>query len=192
MLSCLDQGVEPSVGRDSDFARNGWTQIRALATSGWCASFLDWMCRQIATGQITSGDKGVPNCFAFPQPAFQLQLLAMFRPEIEKRVGRGLRPSYAYARLYLAGAELHPHRDRKECELTATVSLSPFADQIWPICVEGKDGSEHKFLLSQGDALVLDGRQLLHWRPPLASAWHPQLFLHFLWEQATRPVTPND
>lgn len=140
------------------------------------------MARQILTGRVSGGDARVPRCFAFPQPVFQRQILEYFKPRVELLVGRALSPSYVYARIYLAGAELLPHIDRRECELTVTLAInSSEKNAAWPFSLLDSSGVEQEILLSQGDALLFDGRALLHWRRPLVCDWHAQLFLHYLW-----------
>lgn len=147
-------------------------------------------------GRTSPGDKQVPGAPAVHgAPAFEA-LLHELTPTASELLGMELLPNYSYARLYRRGDALPAHIDREACEISATVSLGsrkPHADSHWPIFLrDGDHGIEVR--LAPGDALFYLGRELEHWRDPLPSAEHAQVFLHWVQESkgaAGAPPNPH-
>jgi alkylated DNA repair dioxygenase AlkB len=89
-------------------------------------------------------------------------------------------PTYSYARLYYAGNELVPHRDRPSCEFSVTVTLGGEFEMLWPIYIERADGEGLVCRLGIGDALVYKGCERTHWREPFEGLWQAQVFMHYV------------
>jgi alkylated DNA repair dioxygenase AlkB len=100
-------------------------------------------------------------------------------PKIEQLTGHQLYKTYSYARQYEIGNSLKPHRDRKACEITATLALGVEED-IWPIWLEDGAKTHHSFLLKPGDALIFRGHELSHWREENTFGRCSQVFLHYV------------
>jgi len=85
--------------------------------------------------------------------------------------GQEAKPSFSYLLNYLEGAELGVHKDREQCELTASLQIdfapSP-SDGVapWPIYFETADGPE-ALRLAMGDAVVFKGHAIAHYRRKL-------------------------
>lgn len=97
---------------------------------------------------------------------------------MEKYVGKSLIPTYSYARIYRPGEELKKHKDRDECEISATITLGYDSDVIWPIMFDEKN--EYTAELEVGEMAIYKGREVVHWRQPFKGKWHVQLFLHYV------------
>tara|TARA_S200002703_G_scaffold79079_1_gene68078 strand:+ start:263 stop:850 length:588 start_codon:yes stop_codon:yes gene_type:complete len=100
---------------------------------------------------------------------------------LSKITGIKLLPTYSFVRLYQYGDELKLHRDRPECEISATLSLG-FCDEVHPIYFsDNEDGSSpHKIILNPGDLCLYRGCDLYHWREKLTQRWYLQCFLHYV------------
>lgn len=72
-------------------------------------------------------------------------------------MGLTLTPTYSFARRYNRGQELFPHRDRVECEHSATLHLAGAGDISWPIWLRLDDADPVSVDLRPGDALVYRG-----------------------------------
>jgi hypothetical protein len=106
----------------------------------------------------------VPESFnVYCSPATE-SLMVHIQPEIEKRTGKTLFPTYSYARIYKTGSKLDRHLDRRSSEFTVSCCLSK--DPIdWPLVIEDIDtGEQFSENLNQGDILLYQGRKHFHWR----------------------------
>jgi len=94
-----------------------------------------------------------------------------------------LKPTYVYARLYRPGQELKPHIDRKECEISATMTLGHAEDSdIWPIYM-GKDKTDTvgtPITIDVGGMVLYHGCDLRHWRTAYRGEWQTQVFFHYI------------
>tara|TARA_R110002012_G_scaffold321723_1_gene550947 strand:+ start:3105 stop:3695 length:591 start_codon:yes stop_codon:yes gene_type:complete len=117
-------------------------------------------------------DKQMPNTYVHYADIAMETLLVDMLPEVEKIVGKPIKPSYSYCRVYKCGDELLPHKDRPECEISTTLFLG--GDE-WEIYMEGKP-----VLLKKGDMCVYRGCDLEHWRIPFEGKRCVQVFLHYV------------
>lgn len=94
-----------------------------------------------------------------------------------------LLPTYSFTRIYSQKDELKIHRDRPECEYSATLCLGrPSEESNTPIYFSKNDIKSHgtPILMEPGDLCVYRGTELYHWRDPIQSAWYLQTFLHYV------------
>lgn len=101
----------------------------------------------------------------------------MLQPRVEEIVGIKLLPTYAYARLMKAGAEMAKHRDRDSCEHSITMCIEQH--EPYPIWIEDYQGNAHKVTLNPGDGLIYHGTKLAHWREQYTGSGHIQMFVHY-------------
>lgn len=122
-------------------------------------------------------------------------------------VGEEVIPSYVYAGSYVEYADLHPHTDRPQCEFSISFQVdylpeqaehrSPWGLFLWnpewgkgepvnydskdfPAATEADDPNVAVYLRS-GDGLIYKGRELIHYRYPLASGHRStSLFFHYV------------
>jgi hypothetical protein len=122
-------------------------------------------------------------------------------------VGEDVIPSYVYAGSYVENADLNPHTDRPQCEFSISFQvdylpeepdhISPWGLFLWapefgtgePISYDSKEfpaSSESEdpntaVYLRSGDGLIYKGRELIHYRYPLAAGHQStSLFFHYV------------
>lgn len=101
-------------------------------------------------------------------PAFDglLDDLAEFsRLKISKAIDQDLINTYNYCRVYKPDEILQPHKDKNQCEVAVSITLSTKNQNIWPIWIYSDQKRESmEIKLDIGDALIYKGFELLHWR----------------------------
>jgi PKHD-type hydroxylase len=120
-----------------------------------------------------TGDPQVPKSISFSNfPACNI-LLGQLTLVVSKLVGKKLSPSYTYARIYLKGADLAPHKDRPSCEYSLTVNLAQ--SHPWPIYMAKKE-----VLQNPGDAVLYKGCEIEHSRKVFEGDEYVQVFFHYV------------
>ena len=117
-------------------------------------------------------DKQIPNTYASYSDIVMETLLEQTQDTIELKINTKLIPTYSYARLYKNGDELHKHKDRKHCEISATMNLG---GDKWPIYLE----PNIKIMLNPSDILIYKGCKLEHWRKKFTGNECAQVFFHY-------------
>ena len=124
-------------------------------------------------------DTQIPNTYSHYSDIAMETLLLGLLPKMEKESDMKLVPTYSYARIYKKGDVLERHKDRKSCEVSATLNLG---GDKWPIFLEpsGKNNQKGvKINLNVGDMLMYKGCELEHWREPFDGEMCVQVFLHY-------------
>jgi hypothetical protein len=106
-------------------------------------------------------------------------LLVETKSKLEKEIDMKLIETYTYTRLYVYGNELHRHKDRPSCAVSATMNLGGDA---WPIYVDNTGGENNPGIrvdLEPGDCLMYRGTELEHWREKFYGESCGQVFLHY-------------
>lgn len=125
-------------------------------------------------------DSQAPNTFSIYGDVLMDTILSMHMQKLEKKIKTKLFPTYSYARVYKKGDILVRHKDRKSCEISATINL--LSDKQWPIFLDptGEIGNKGvKVNLKQGDALFYFGAEHEHWREEYTGNYCSQLFIHY-------------
>jgi hypothetical protein len=96
-----------------------------------------------------------------------------------------------YIREYKNGAILKKHIDRKDINITLSITLFSNINQEWPLCAE-IDGKVKKFEISIGDGvLILNSNEISHWRDELIcknDEYILQLFVHWIFKKAKKTI----
>lgn len=111
------------------------------------------------------------------------KLLESMKPIVEQATGKTLHPTYSYARIYQPGEELHIHKDREACEISATLTLNFSGQKVWPISFSKDKDAENVIELSipVGSMAVYKGMDMWHWRSKYTQGnWQAQVFLHYV------------
>jgi hypothetical protein len=130
--------------------------------------------------QHYKGDGQVPNSHVkYADPCMETLLLNLL-PTMEENTGLKLLPTYSYYRVYRPGHELHVHKDRPSCEISATLCFNfNYENYAWPIFMAG-----NKIVQAPGDLVIYRGHELEHWREVFDlnqdDAWHVQGFFHYV------------
>jgi hypothetical protein len=100
-------------------------------------------------------------------------------PQVSKKCGLEVLPTYCYVRKYQKGSALFHHTDRHACQISLTLNLNKTVD--WAICIKKPDGTVASVELQPGDAMLYLGVDAEHWRDPLEEdGIYDQAFLHYV------------
>jgi hypothetical protein len=163
------------------FNKNGYCIVQSAVSEEICQLITQYTLFD-EIQNFTPDPVQVPNAHArYADPAMEAMLLKL-QETIEHNTGLEVDPTYSFYRVYRAGDELFPHKDRPSCEISATVCLGYNYNNNayqWPIFMEGNAVS-----LKPGDLVIYRGCDLSHWReqfaPPIDKAWHVQAFFHYV------------
>ena len=100
-------------------------------------------------------------------------LLGRLVDRVSREAGIRLKPTYSYCRVYLAGAELKPHKDRPSCEYSVTLNLSQ--SHPWPIYM-----GKRSIIQNPGDGVLYKGCEIEHSRKVFEGDEYIQVFLHYV------------
>lgn len=168
-----------TIARDRNYDDGGYSIVRGLIgieLVDFLAAY-GQMLRQSGGMEI---DHQVPGSLRrYGATAFET-LLDLCTEPFSTVTGRRLLPSYSFARFYFRGQELVAHRDRPECEHSATLHIASSAVVPWPIWFRKDRNDPAEVTLGPGDAVMYRGDQVLHWRDPLPEEWYLQVFLHYV------------
>lgn len=175
------------------FWSDGYRIVDALITPDQCAFLCQAMrqSRDAGAMQVAKGVYRGPHNQYAPIPG--QMILGSLRAKMSVLVGRELLPSYSFWRIYKQGDILKRHKDRKSCEVSATIALTAAEDGIcWPICVTDLHGNSHSVELPLGSGLLYQGPEVDHWRDPLSASQHYQMFLHYIVADGPNAALEND
>lgn len=125
-------------------------------------------------------------------------------PAVSALVGRELRPTYCYFRMYRAGDICRIHSDRYACEHSLSLMLAASDDRAWPLEVGAQhietprqradpdfgDEAYGSVPMLPGDAVLYQGVHRAHGRMmPNPNRWSAHLFLH--WVDPAGPYADN-
>ena len=119
------------------------------------------------------GDDQVPKSHAYYSLAACSVLLGQLTEKVSKLVGKTLKPTYTYCRVYLKGAILAPHKDRPSCEYSVTINLSQ--THPWIIYMD-----ETGVTQTPGDGVIYRGCEIEHSRKEFEGDEYVQVFLHYV------------
>ena len=125
------------------------------------------------------GDDQIPNTYNSYCDIAMETLSTTMLPFLCKKIGVDFHQQYTYTRCYKYGDILYRHKDRPECEISATLNLG---GDPWPIFIDGSGGKNNKgteVLLNPGDLLIYRGCDLEHWRDAFDGDKCVQVFLHY-------------
>ena len=167
------------------FSQHGFALIRRLLPPGQIAALRSYWQKLAALDVIPDRGDGGARRGSHGEPSSAL-LLHLLQPFIAGIIGSDIKPAYSYAWIYRRGAEMPPHLDRKACRCTVTV-LVDYAPAVdgptpWPLCVHPRGGAAPvEIQQSVGDAIIFNGRELKHFRPPFtAGTQSTSLLLHYV------------
>ena len=106
-------------------------------------------------------------------------ILLHLQPAMEQASGLRLFPTYSYLRIYETGAVLTRHKDRRACEISASLTLGYDAAETWPLWLETHQ-QQRSIMLEPGDMLVYKGREVPHWRDRFDGHFWIQAFFHYV------------
>jgi|TARA_Y100000114_G_scaffold51745_1_gene47249 hypothetical protein len=122
-----------------------------------------------SSDDVTEGDS-----YFYADPIMEA-LLVTKGPEIEKKLGVELLPTYSFWRMYTKYSRLVKHSDRPSCEYSVSVFIGGDQTHKWPFIADG-----NKINIDPGDAIFYKGCEIKHWREEFLGDYQAQLFLHYV------------
>jgi hypothetical protein len=96
------------------------------------------------------------------------ELLKELTPLIKEKTGlQNIVEENSYTRIYYNGAMLKRHIDRKELDLTLSLCTFSNLDKPWELHVELDNGKIASFETKPGQAALILGNKMPHWRDDL-------------------------
>jgi hypothetical protein len=150
-----------------------------------CKSFLDLSVvsglRKPETNPYLTGDveQILPNIFVD-------SILLAYMNRIESLFETEMIPSYIFLREYLKGSELLTHRDRPQCEFSATILIDKQGEGNTSLffCDDEQKTNSVEVNMEEGDAIVFSGASDFdgkwHYRPKLEQKSIVTAFLHYV------------
>jgi len=169
-----------SLHRDVGYDQAGYSIIRGLVGPELVAHLVGYSEVLRDSGRLEV-DQQVPGSLRrYGSPGFDA-LLDSCASDMSAVTGHHLVPTYSFMRFYRRDQTLVAHRDRPECEHSATVHLGSSERSSWPIWIRRGTNDAVQISLRPGDAVIYRGAEVLHWREPLEDAdWYLQVFLHYV------------
>ena len=135
-------------------------------------------CKNLHKTNTTNFDVGQSenlDTYFYKDPL--MEMLGSSKKHIfEKVIGKKLHETYTFWRCYTFASDLKKHKDRRSCEISATVFIDADKNSVdWPIYMEG-----NPVTLKRGDAVLYKGCDVEHWREQFKGDYHIQVFLHYV------------
>ncbi len=173
----------------AQFRRHGYVIVRDLLHPVLVAALRRYYRGLVAGGRLPRGDDQVAERYRLHSEP----VATFFHPQLAILMSRiatePVKPSYLYFACYPAGSTLPKHVDRLQCEFSISLlidySPEPRDRCGWPLFLEHPDlpGGAAAVDLAIGDAVLYRGRELAHYREPLADGHQSSsLFFHYVRE----------
>lgn len=168
-----------------NLARRGHAVIRDLIPAIFLNSVREYYRGLVAQGFLVFGDDQTAR-YNLHNEFFSRWLHRQTESCIYRAIPEAVKPSYSYVAVYPAGGTLEHHTDKIQCEYTLTLAIDATPDftraDAWPLYVESpRSRRPVKVLLGPGDALILKGRELAHFRKQLgADRTSSSLLFHYV------------
>jgi hypothetical protein len=169
----------------ASFSRDGFVDLGRVLPPGQIAAIRAYWHKLAALDVLPRRGDGPGKYGSHGEPSSAL-LLRAFTPLIAHMADMPIQPAYSFAWLYDRNAELAAHRDRNPCRLTVSylADYAPATDDPtpWPLCVRPRGGGPpREFRQSVGDAFLLSGQELEHFRPPFTAGERSvSLLMHYV------------
>jgi hypothetical protein len=167
------------------FSRDGFAALGRILPPGQIAAWRGYWQKFAALEVMPDrGDNGA-RLGSNGEPSSAL-LLHLLQPLVARIAGADIKPAYSYAWIYRRGATMPSHRDRDPCRYTLSV-LVDYAPAVdgptpWPLGIHPRGGGAPlEIRQSIGDAVIFNGQELSHFRPPFAAGTQStSLLLHYV------------
>ncbi|HTE51446.1 MAG TPA: hypothetical protein VK698_11420 [Kofleriaceae bacterium] len=152
------------------FAAHRHAIARAVLHPAELAALRRYYAALLADGLVRLGDRQSDRRYSSYNDPVGRFVQARLTPLMAAVTARQVDPTFSYFFSYVDGAELAPHTDRDQAELSISLQLdyspAPAAVTGWPLRFTGPAG-EAAADLAIGDAVLYHGRELTHHRAAL-------------------------
>ncbi|WP_394832623.1 hypothetical protein LVJ94_39580 [Pendulispora rubella] len=156
------------------FASERHTIVRDLLSAPELRALRRYYAAVLQAGLLARGDRQNASRFSSYNDTIARFVHARLTGIMSAVVGQPVQPSFSYFFSYVDGAELLPHKDRPQAELSISLQLDyhpePAAETGWPLSFSfdraGGQPPAHADLRI-GDAVFYHGRELTHYRRAL-------------------------
>lgn len=153
------------------FQDRGFVPIAGLLHPYHISALRRYYRYQIRTRQLKLGDDQSPKRYVAHNEIVTSFFHRQLTDTVAVLAGESVKPSYVYVVSYQEGSDLEKHIDREQCEFSVTLCLDyspePEMETPWPLHLETCDTDVTVFQ-AIGDALAYRGREINHFRSPLA------------------------
>lgn len=136
--------------------------IKNILDSNICEKFSQRIKEKESQGKFHYDDQCLLS------PAFDGlldDLAAHLKEKISKEIDHQLWTTYNYCRIYKPNEYLEPHKDKNQCEIAVSLTLSYDGMKPWPIWLySNREQKIIKIELDIGDVLIYKGFEIIHWR----------------------------
>lgn len=153
----------------------------------------------INTNSIPFGDPQVRTRYGHANDAVSNMMRGMLNDVVQMVMGRPIKPTYSYFGGYREGSVLSPHTDRLACEFTMSVMLYSEPAEPWAFLIDSRaltvapaerggahprPDQEHlvNITLYNGDAGLIRGRRVIHFRDEYKGKLLLQQFHHYVFD----------
>ena len=116
------------------------------------------------------------DAFTLYADIFSEILLKKYKKIFQEISNQKLFEVASFLRFYVEGDDLKKHRDRGELGVSGTIHIG---GNEWDIKIQDLSGKEKIIKLNQGDCLIYQGHNCVHWRETLKEKECLQMFLHY-------------
>jgi len=164
----------------------GFTLLRELMGKDLLQQMRQYLLRRYQTGRFSDCEQCPGSQWIYDDPGLVEVHKALVEP-LRQRTGIELAKSFVIVRRYVKGSELPPHIDREAAQFVLSVTVANSDNRVWPLYLSDRKPESgwtktavHAVNLPPGDGVLFKGGDLYHWRQPLQSDWHLQVFFFFV------------
>lgn len=166
---------------NAQLKENGYLVIKNFLSKDFCKFIQVYFKIRQDTLDYTIDSQCPKSKSFYADPVIETILLTSCK-KLSEITEIDLIPQYSYARVYGQGDELKIHRDRPECEFSATLCLGTPSQQPKSAIYMSKYNDEStgaELVLEEGDLCFYRGTEMYHWRKPIDQTWLLQAFIHY-------------
>lgn len=162
---------------EQSFKENKFIKAPALVSKEICALLARYaIFKQNVKPKVRRGNDPLANIHReYNDPLMEL-FLGDLTKKVEEITGLELWPTLSFYYTYQKGNKLIPHKDRASCEIIVALKIGSDKEfeekeKDWPLYFKDKNNQPVHIPLEAGDALILNGHEIEHWRDPFKGEW---------------------
>lgn len=159
------------------FKKNNYLKAPGLISKEICTVISRYaLLKKESNPKIRRGNDPLANIHREYNDPLMEVFLGDLTPKIEQLTGLALWPTLSFYYSYGKGNQLLPHKDRASCEMVVALKIGSddsFNDKEgdWPLYFKDKNNRPFHIPLEAGDAIILKGHEIEHWRERFEGEW---------------------